>query len=272
MSSAEPDSRQGMTRIGTAMRAPKTAELIAGHLRRQIVRGDLTAGEMLPPEGDLMDQFSVSRPTLREAFRILEAESLIGVRRGARGGAYVLAPDPMVAARHVGLLLQMQGTTIRDVYEARMVTEPVCARMLAKVRTAQDLDDLADVVADLDALVTAGPDAVPDMSRWSHATYRFHLLIMQRCGNKTLGVQGVVLADIVETHLTRVISQGLVEEGQLQPERFRKTLRAYRKQIRLIEARDGDGAEKYWRTHMAAAAKYMFKFEAGATPVVDLFN
>ncbi|WP_245925861.1 hypothetical protein [Nocardia nova] len=63
------------------------------------------------------------------------------MRRGSRGGARVLEPDPMVAARHVGLLLQLQGTTIRDVYEARMVTEPVCARMLAERRTEQDLAD-----------------------------------------------------------------------------------------------------------------------------------
>lgn len=254
------------------MRAPKMAELIAGHLRRQIVRGDLPAGETLPPEVELMNQFSVSRPTLREAFRILEAESLIGVRRGARGGAQVLAPDPIVAARHVGLLLQMQGTTLRDVYEARMVTEPACARMLARVRTERDLDDLRDVVSDLAELIKVGPEGAPDMSRWSHTTYQFHLLIMQRCGNKTLGVQGAVLADIVEAHQTRAISQGVIHEGQLAPGRFQRTLRAYKKEIGLIQARDGEGAEKYWRVHMEAAAKYIFKFEPGGTPVVDLFN
>lgn len=272
MSSSEYVAMQGRGRIGTVMRPPKTAELIASHLRRQIVRGDLPPGETLPPEVELMEQFSVSRPTLREAFRILEAESLIGVRRGARGGARVLDPDPIVAARHVGLLLQMQGATIRDVYEARMITEPVCARMLAKVRTENDLDDLRDVVADLETLVKAGPDAVPDMSRWSHATYRFHLLIMQRCGNKTLAVQGAVLADIVETHLTRTIAQGMSEEGKLQPARFQKSLRAYKKEIGLIEARDSEGAEKYWRLHMEAAAKYIFKFEPASTPLVDLFS
>ena len=109
--------------VGTLVRAPKTAELIATHLRRQIVRGDLTPGETLPPEHQLMEQYGVSRPTLREAFRILEAETLINVRRGVRGGARVLAPDASVAARTIGVLLQMQGTTIDDVYEARMISE-----------------------------------------------------------------------------------------------------------------------------------------------------
>src|ERR1700743_249632 len=78
--------------VGETIRAPKTAELIAANLRRQIVGGGLKEGLALPPEAELMEQFRVSRPTLREAFRILEAESLITIRRGSRGGAQVTAP------------------------------------------------------------------------------------------------------------------------------------------------------------------------------------
>lgn len=263
-------SNSGAARVGTVMRAPKTAELIAGHLRRQIVQGELEPGETLPPEMTLMDQFGVSRPTLREAYRILEAESLIGVRRGARGGAQVLEPDPIVAARHVGLLLQLQGTTIQDVYQARMVNEPVCARMLAAIRTDQDLDDLRLVVADLSALVESGPSAAPDMSQWSHNTYRFHELILQRCGNTTLAIQCAVLADIVETHLVQAISQGMLEEENLQPARFEKTLRSYRKMIRLLETHDGAGAELHWRSHMEIAAGYIFRFDPSNLPLVDI--
>src|SRR5262249_2171707 len=96
-----------------------------------------------------MEMFGVSRPTLREAFRILEAESLISIRRGARGGARVVSPDIAVAARYVGLLLQMSGTTIADVYEARMVTEPAAARLLAARRSQHDLGALNPCVAHL---------------------------------------------------------------------------------------------------------------------------
>src|SRR5256885_7189092 len=72
-----------------SVRVPKAAELVAGHVRSQIVRGELSEGDALPPESALMEQFDISRPTLREAFRILESEGLITVRRGARGGARV---------------------------------------------------------------------------------------------------------------------------------------------------------------------------------------
>ncbi|EIV96383.1 transcriptional regulator, partial [Frankia sp. QA3] len=63
--------------MGRHVRVPKTAELVAAHLRRQIVRGELHEGDALPPEAVLMEQFGVSRPTLREAFRVLESEALI---------------------------------------------------------------------------------------------------------------------------------------------------------------------------------------------------
>src|ERR1700728_587121 len=135
--------------VGQRVRAPKTAELIASHIRGQIVRGELITGQTLPSEGALMEMFSVSRPTLREAFRILETESLINVRRGARGGARVVAPDIAVAARYVGLLLQVQGATINDVYEARMISEPPCARLFALHHTDEDIEKLTEVVNEL---------------------------------------------------------------------------------------------------------------------------
>ena len=78
---------------GQRVHVPKMAEVIVERLRRQIVRGELTEGEALPSEHELQARFGVSRPTLREAFRILESESLITVRRGAHGGALVRVRD-----------------------------------------------------------------------------------------------------------------------------------------------------------------------------------
>src|SRR3546814_20387172 len=78
-----------------------------------------------------------------------------------------------------------------------MATEPVCAGLLARARTKQDIADLREAVDTVTQIVEAGPEAFPDASRWSHATSRFPELILQRCGNITLGIQGAVLAAIV---------------------------------------------------------------------------
>jgi GntR family transcriptional repressor for pyruvate dehydrogenase complex len=266
----ESELSNGMSgRIGTVLRAPKTAELIAGHLRRQIVRGELRPGQTLPPEVQLMEQYGVSRPTLREAFRILEAEAVISVRRGSRGGAQVIAPDVSVAARYVGLLLQISGTTVKDVYEARMTTEPPCARLLALRRTDEDIERLTEVVDRLKVELKARKPFVPDPDTWSRLTYRFHELILQGCGNKTLAIQGAVLQDIIATHLHTQLAQGHSSEGT---ERFRRVIRSYTRFITLIKAGDAARAEKHWLSHMEGAAKELLKDDLNTKTVVDLFS
>jgi DNA-binding FadR family transcriptional regulator len=266
---AMPSVNASAPAVGRIVRAPKTAELIATDLRRQIVRGELRPGETLPPEVTLMAQYGVSRPTLREAFRILETEALITVRRGSRGGAQVMTPDISVAARYVGLLLQIQGTTVDDVYEARMVAEPFCARLLARRRTRADLADLRACVDELRRVVEAGVKAVPDPARWSGLTFRFHQLLLERCGNRTLAVQGAVLQDIVATHLQLTVAQGFGESEH--PSRFQRVIRSYDRLIELFEQRDADAAEEHWRRHMEQAAKYLFRPDTRSRPVVELF-
>src|SRR6185295_8273441 len=137
--------------VAAPVRVPKTAELVASHLRRQIVRGDLKEGDALPPETALMEHFGVSRPTLREAFRVLESEALISVRRGARGGARVHTPDGDVAARYAGLVLQFRGTTLADVYEARRAIELAAVAKLGAGVSEAKLKPLQQNLDEMDA-------------------------------------------------------------------------------------------------------------------------
>ncbi len=255
--------------IGTIVRAPKTGELIASHLRRQIVRGELRPGETLPSESQLMEQYGVSRPTLREAFRILEAETLISVRRGSRGGAQVIAPDVSVAARYMGLLLQMQGVTINDVYEARMISEPPCAGLFALRHTDEDIEKLTKVVGELTAEVDARKPFIPDPHVWSSLTYRFHELILEGCGNKTMAIQGAVLQDIIATHLRTKIGQRGDNDTA---ERFQRVIRSYKKFIGFAKVGNAAAAENHWRSHMEVAAQYLLKDDLKTKPVVDLFD
>src|SRR5438309_8770941 len=82
-------------------------QLVSDDIRRQIVEGSLLPGDPLPSERELLEAFGIARPTLREAMRILEAETLIRTHRGPRGGATVRAPDSQVVIRQAGVLLQL---------------------------------------------------------------------------------------------------------------------------------------------------------------------
>jgi DNA-binding FadR family transcriptional regulator len=255
--------------VEPVLRAPKTAELIASYIRGQIVRGELTTGDALPSETVLMEMFGVSRPTLREAFRILEAESLISVRRGAHGGARVVSPDIGVAARYVGLLLQLSWTTIADVYEARTMIEPTAAGLLATKRSRQDLDDLNACIQHLVDLVESDGHFT-DADAWWQATQRFHDLILERAGNRTLSIQAGVLREVVAMHLSTAVMRTFDRPGT--QDQFRKLVRSYRKLILLIDARDAAGAERHWRTHMEVAGRSLLRDDIGAKAVVDLFG
>src|ERR1700745_3015562 len=92
---------------------------IADELRALIVSGKLSEGDSLGHEPDLVERFGVSRPSLREALRILEAEGLVTVVRGVRGGVIVHEPNGSMTARTAALVLQARNVSIADVFEAR---------------------------------------------------------------------------------------------------------------------------------------------------------
>jgi len=258
----------GSRQAGQHARPAKTGETIAACLRGRIVRGELAEGASLPSEVELMRQFEVSRPTLREAFRILETESLIEIRRGARG-ARITAPDVTVAARYVGLLMQTCGTTLADVYQARSVIEPVAAGLLARRRTDQDLADLAACTDELESMLAADGEPA-DVSGLMRCAQRFHDVLMERAGNKTMAIQSAVLREVVQLHLMLAARQ--FGDAAATARSFRRVIKSYRRMLGLLAAGDSAGAEQHWRAHMDVAGRSLLPQELRSASVLDLFS
>ena len=208
------------SRVGQQVRVPKTAELVAAHLRRQIVRGELVEGDALPPEAVLMEQFGVSRPTLREAFRVLESEALISVRRGAHGGARVHTPNGQVAARYAGLVLEHRHTTISDVHTAHTLLEPAAVRLLATHPSETVLTQLHTALTH------------PDPTHFHHA-------LVDHAGNQTLTMIAGMLRHILDSHTHPT------------PPAAPHNHHDHTRLLDLIADRDPDAAEAHWRTHLA---------------------
>jgi DNA-binding FadR family transcriptional regulator len=252
-------------RVGQRVRVPKTAELVAAHLRRQIVRNELHEGDALPPEAVLMAQFGVSRPTLREAFRVLEAEGLISVRRGAHGGARVHTPDVDVAARYAGLVLEHRGATLADVYEAAGMLEPTCASALAEKHSDTDLARLRDCLAIGEAALKNNADDVEIQA----AHDAFHALIVELSGNQTLIVLSRMIRSIVETANTTMAVQA--SSSGTGRRAARKGQRAHEHLVAAIEAGDAAEAASCWHLHLAAADEYVTS-GLGNRNVLDLLS
>lgn len=250
------------TQVGTQVRVPKMAELVASDLRRRILRGELVESDALPSESALMERFGVSRPTLREAFRVLESESLISVRRGAHGGARVHVPNADVAARHAALVLEHRGVTMQDVYVARGVIEPGCVAMLAEKRTAGQLRQLRQAI-ERSRVVSDNP--VTQMKEQT----AFHALIVDMAGNQTLSVLSGMLGHIIDVaHLAHAESDAGTPTGQ---QALNEGFAAHERIVDLIEAREVEKAERLWRKHLLEADDYLLG-GAQALTVHDLMG
>ncbi|WP_283606073.1 FadR/GntR family transcriptional regulator [Mycolicibacterium poriferae] len=223
----------------TAVRSPKTAELVAGTLRRMVVEGQLKDGDFLPNEAELMAHFGVSRPTLREAVRVLESERLVEVRRGSRTGARVRVPGPEVVARPAGLLLELSGATIADLLTAKSAIEPMAARLLAETGTTEAFDELEQM---LEGLATVDHQS----DRLAESTGAFHLRVVQLSGNATLGIVAGMLHEITVRHTAFVFN----ERRPVSRDDYEKLMRSYRKLLQFLRAGDADRAEAHWRKHL----------------------
>lgn len=226
-------------------RIPKRAELVAAELRKKILRGDLKPGESLTPESQLIEEYDVSRPTLREALRLLESQQLITVRQGSHHGPVVRTPSPDLTARGLSILLQVRQATVADVYAFRTVFEPVAAGMAAANATVAD-------VAGLRAVLEQERAARKDADEFALLAWRFHSELVRLSGNVTMAVVAETLELISGRHAQA--AAGHWSDGDRQRER---AYRAHVKLVDLIERRDVGEAQRFWAEHMAEAQKQL---------------
>jgi DNA-binding FadR family transcriptional regulator len=249
--------------IKSLVRVPKTAEIVAGKIRRAIVDGSIQSGESLPSEAKLIELFEVSRPTIREAIRILEFENLISVSRGARGGARVQPPTLDFVSRAMGVALQSRGATLGDIYAARSMIEPLAAKMAAEARPKEAAAALREhIERERQALETTAVIA--------GYTAEFHRIVMEQCGNQTFALVGLALHDLVAKHQALWHRNRPEEASEITRKRSRAGVRSHEKLADFIAEGQGEEAENHWRLHMAKAGEFFL--EVAETSVVDILE
>jgi DNA-binding FadR family transcriptional regulator len=105
---------------------------VAAAIRAAASRGKLKSGDTLPSQRQLQEQFGVSKVTILEALRLLEAEGLVRVRPGRNGGALVLDASRHSLGRAIRLLLDMDHVDLREIWEGRRTIEAQAARLAAE--------------------------------------------------------------------------------------------------------------------------------------------
>jgi DNA-binding FadR family transcriptional regulator len=216
-------------------------ESVARILRERILAGAFPDG-LLPKQEKLVEEFGVSAPSLREAFRVLEAEGLITVRRGNMGGAIVHVPDVSDTAYALGLALQSERVTLSDVSEALWALEPMAA---AKCAAREDRH--TEVIPVLTRLTDELEVNVDD--DWEEAAQHFHEAMIDLCGNATIRV---VINSVFALWNQQQQEWTSSHRGEAYvPEAGRRrTIAAHRKIIKLIEDGAVGQAERVERSHL----------------------
>ncbi len=169
----------------TPVQTRRTFEEAVEQIAEKVKLGELAVGDRLPSERALAEQMEISRPTLREAVKVLVDSGLIEVRRGAGGGMYIateIVPPELVAHRR-----DMRIHEVAQVLEARRLLEPRVAQIAAMRAGAEDFEAMQRTIADQQALLAEGSVLRGGREdRFLALDVRFHLALARSTGNVIL--------------------------------------------------------------------------------------
>jgi GntR family transcriptional repressor for pyruvate dehydrogenase complex len=174
---ADPD-RGRIGREWKPVRVLRASEDVVAQISATFFDG-LRPGDWLGTEAELADRFGVSRVTIRDAARTLEARGIVDVKVGARGGIRVANPDPSRLAQALAVQLHLMGITRDELIEAQQAIEPATAALAAQRATAESIDAMHELVERCRAAMTTPEHFV-------EPALDFHLAIADAAGNRAL--------------------------------------------------------------------------------------
>jgi GntR family transcriptional regulator, transcriptional repressor for pyruvate dehydrogenase complex len=229
-----PDAGQLWSSMRQGTTADRIAERILGHITAQRLR----PGTKLPSERELAALLGVSRPSLREAMRSLQARGHVVVRHGS--GVYVAEPS---ASRALRSGLADAQLSMRELYDMREVIELAAAEWAARRHDREELASVQHAYEELDAAST-GPDV--DFEQLAALDTAFHLRIVEAAGNRFLTQTLGVLHDILATGMRTTLTI---------PGRLERSRRDHERICRAIMAGDPAAARRAAKAHVDAARR-----------------
>jgi len=229
----------------------KRSEIIAEELKRHIVINNLSAGDRLPQEKELIDLFQSSRGTVREALKSLEVQGLIEIVPGPKGGAR-LSPVPYErASQLLTNYFHFKHLTGNQIYEVRTVLEPMVAAEAVGRLSQADLRSMEETIQTSRRVL----DGVYDRMIILAAELEFHNIIARVCPNPLLGFNCLFINDL----LVHFLSHAPGFEG------YREVhLKNLDYHLRLVEAfrnQDQDRTTDLMRQHIIDVAASMREHE-----------
>ncbi|HTP97974.1 MAG TPA: FCD domain-containing protein [Casimicrobiaceae bacterium] len=224
---------------------PKSSDVLAQRLRKEILRGALAPGAPLPPERELVTQTGLSRGSVREALRILEAEGLVSTRPGRQGGSTARQPGDESLARYIDMFVEGRGISLQSLLQTREAVEPSLAFLAAQNRTEEDLAELRRITESVE-------EALDDVPRYLAENVKWHCAIASASRNELLRAFMVAISSL--------IYRGSAIDDFASDEVRRVVLKAHRRIFDAIAAKDADAAHRRMARHLAALTEAVKAF------------
>lgn len=217
----------------------RVSQVIVDQIKLLIRDGRLQPGDRLPSERDLCQRFGVSRVTVREALRVLEASGLLSIRVGAHGGAFLTTPSAERLGEGLADLLSLSALTAANVTEARIIVELGVLPLVVERASKEDIDELF-------AMVEEAERALETSSYTIEMSAAFHVRVAECTHNPAVAMlmqsfHGPMRMSIEESHVSAPMSHQGVEE--------------HRRLAEAIKAGDVAAARGVMTTHLDRTAQ-----------------
>lgn len=243
----------------TPVIVPKASDVLAARLRDLIVKGHFVPGKYLPTERELVAESGLSRTSVRDALRVLESEGLITTKVGRMGGSLVTLPGRESVARSVELFVRTHGIRLESLLECRVAVEPMLARLAARHRSAEQLQEI-------EAIHARFLQSLDDVPLYKSLNLEWHLAIARASGNEPL----TALMEAISTPVRDAMDYQHVTTPELRA----GAVKAHTVILKAIGEQDEESAFKRMERHVSAyrdvatkasVANAMTRIQAAAT-------
>ncbi|MFE4621186.1 FadR/GntR family transcriptional regulator [Streptomyces sp. NPDC056747] len=218
----------------------RTHELVLESLERQVLAGELKAGDRLPPERELAPALGVSRSALREALRVMETIGVLvaNVGRGPDAGARIVRNPDDALGRILRLHLALGSYGVEDVLEARVLLERSSVEAAARRASDEDLVEAEELLARM-------REAGADVTLFNELDTAFHVLIARSSGNGLVSTLTSAVRESVRTLILQ--AEEAAEDWAATAEELN---REHAELLRLVRAGDGPAAAELVERHI----------------------
>ncbi len=233
------------------VRPVRLYERIVEQIEESIGTGELSPGQRLPSERELVVQFGTSRATVREALRVLESNGVVRSRPGDPNGPEILPFTSGGLSKQMRRLARADGLSLSDLLVSRMMLDSTSNRLAATLRTTEQLAEMEAAIDQMRGAVEGG------YTSFSEADFAFHETIARASGNTLIQVSNEVVRDTVLSLISDKIAH-----ARNAPALMKRSLHHHELVLEAIRAGDGPAAA-------SASLHSLYDYYSGYVPAAE---